>query len=135
MNIREGASYLKYHTWFYNEGSMPHRHFVCNLNKVHMKILMQFRLSCSCLAINNHSIPRSARCCPFCANAIEDEKHFIFACQGYNSIRTHQDFAVLWATSERHDMKQFFNQVDQALIAKAILSMYKLRSTKLQSQT
>ncbi len=130
MTDRSGASYVKYTAWFHLEECDVHKHFLANLSQCYMKTLIKFRLCTSPLAINDHSTPRDRRVCFHCSTNLEDEKHFIFNCPAYNSVRECPTFAPLWSNSQ--NMKSFFSQDDQCNLGKALQSMFKIRSYRLQ---
>ncbi len=49
--------------------------------------MAKFRMSDHCLMIEkgrHWKLPREERTCPFCPDKIEDEKHFLIECYGYN---------------------------------------------------
>lgn len=129
-NKRSGVAFLKYHNWFYMKDDTQHKHFQANLSQHYMKCLIQFRLGSNCLAINDHSVSKDRRTCPFCTHTLEDEEHFIFNCPGYHNIRSGIEYAHLWNMNQ--DMRSFFNQNNQASLAQVILKMYKLRRMRMQ---
>jgi len=127
---RSGSCFLRHHNWFYDSDATQHVHFQNNLTQHYMKCLIQFRLGSNCLNNNNHTTSTNNKFCPFCSHVLEDEEHFIFHCPVYSDIRSSVSFIHLW--NRNHDMKSFFNQDDQASLARALLGMYKLRRINIQ---
>lgn len=131
--------------WFsgYNAGNfLPH--IICpTISATQHTTLMRFRLGCADLAVNKgrqafhaDKVPRSERFCtmPGCHRCMEDEKHLVFECKAYSHIRLDPKYCALFKPVWIGDMRRFFNNNAQPVLARFISDMVEYRNTTLRSQ-
>lgn len=96
--------------------------------------LMCFRLICADIAVNSGrfvKMLRGQRLCRLCSqNVVEDEKHVVFECDAYASLRQKSEFQCV--VDADGDMLRLFNNADnQECLAKYVYDCATVRSNLL----
>ena len=126
-----GLALLKHTQWFATEDM---RHLKFSAPAWHLKTLHKFRLGSLQLRCYDHTIqPRDARVCTLCSQQnIEDEKHLIFECEAYESLRRDSRWVSLFSVAPSHDMKAFMSHSDQEKLCAFINNLLHFRSRCIQ---
>ena len=127
-----------YNQWFRNNKPAPHLDCI-NIPIHHHINLMRFRLGCADLATirgrrarTNDRVSRSARVCtiPGCGG-VEDELHAIFECKCCADLRCSPSFSCLFDGVNHGDMRKFFDNHRQHILAKFVTAIATRRSQAL----
>ena len=71
--------------------------------------------------------------CTLCSQQnIEDEKHLIFECEAYESLRRDSRWVSLFSVAPSHDMKAFMSHSDQEKLCAFINNLLHFRSRFIQ---
>ena len=117
-------SWVKHQHWFFME-DMQHLD-VC-LPEQHWKNFSRFRLGCSELRVNDHSVDRANRVCLLCGSRrVEDEMHIILECRYYDFLRSQSRWNTIFHIPDLC-MKSFFSQKDQRTVAHFVTAVLTAR--------
>jgi len=120
----EGVALGKHHQWFHDKEL---HHLSMTTSKRHTETLIRFRLGCTDLRINDHSIPRANRKCLLCmCGDVEDEMHVVLQCYRYDFLRRDPRWCDLFSI-EDIDMNKFMNQKNQHVVASFITTLFHFR--------
>lgn len=138
----EGLHMVRHYKWFEVEDApwplvkrlLPHLHF--SAPESHLKALFRFRLGCCGLRVhdfNLHHVRRSERTCRLChTGGVEDERHVIFECPRYASLRGEPRWLPLFSAIAHGDVRAFINQVPQYNVAGFIYRLLRFRNEELE---
>ena len=108
--------------------------------EVYRNCLAQFRMGVSQINLHRHrfSTTTNITTCPFCANQLETEIHFVLQCPVYNQLRSKYLPYIINVRDPRKHLIMLMDSSSQEEIinvAKFLVCAFNLRSSKLDPNT